>query len=298
MTGNATPRDRLRTTEFHEEDLGLAHDLPRLDRRNVLRLAAGAGAFLLAACSDKASTSSAGSTTTPGGPVGPAGSTTTPAAGSVASSASGAVPARIPEETAGPYPADGSNGPNVLDQSGIVRRDIRSSFGSASGTAAGTPLEIVFTVLDSAAGGRPLEGAALYAWHCDPDGRYSIYSQGATDKNWLRGVQAAGTDGRVSFTSVFPGCYPGRWPHIHFEVYPSVAAAASASNRLTTSQIALPEAGCRAVYATTGYATSNRNLEGVSLASDMVFRDGWAEELGTMSGTPGAALTVALTVAV
>jgi hypothetical protein len=30
----------------------------------------------------------------------------------------------VPEETAGPYPGDGSNGPNVLDDSGIVRSDM------------------------------------------------------------------------------------------------------------------------------------------------------------------------------
>ena len=30
----------------------------------------------------------------------------------------------IPEETSGPYPGDGSNGANVLTESGIVRRDI------------------------------------------------------------------------------------------------------------------------------------------------------------------------------
>lgn len=40
--------------------------------------------------------------------------------------------AEIPDETAGPYPGDGSNGPNVLAESGIVRSDITSSFGSST----------------------------------------------------------------------------------------------------------------------------------------------------------------------
>lgn len=35
----------------------------------------------------------------------------------------------VPDETAGPYPGDGSNGPNVLTESGIVRSDIRPGFG-------------------------------------------------------------------------------------------------------------------------------------------------------------------------
>lgn len=45
----------------------------------------------------------------------------------------------IPEETAGPYPGDGTDGPNVLTESGVVRSDIRSSFGSLTGTAQGVP---------------------------------------------------------------------------------------------------------------------------------------------------------------
>ena len=55
----------------------------------------------------------------------------------------------IPEETAGPYPGDGTNGPNVLTQSGVVRSDIRSSFGSARTVGDGVPLTINLTVVDS-----------------------------------------------------------------------------------------------------------------------------------------------------
>ena len=53
----------------------------------------------------------------------------------------------IPEETAGPYPGDGSNGVNVLTESGIVRSDITSSFGSASGVAEGVPTTVKLTGL-------------------------------------------------------------------------------------------------------------------------------------------------------
>ena len=61
----------------------------------------------------------------------------------------------IPDETAGPYPGDGSNGQNVLTESGIVRRDIRSSFGDASGTAEGVPTTIQLDITDLANGGTP-----------------------------------------------------------------------------------------------------------------------------------------------
>ena len=90
------------------------------------------------------------------------------------------------------------------------------------------PLTVNLQILDNANGCTPLAGAAVYMWHCDIDGRYSLYSQAATDENYLRGVQEADSDGRVTFTSIFPAAYSGRWPHIHFEVYPSLTEATSA----------------------------------------------------------------------
>ena len=62
----------------------------------------------------------------------------------------------ISEETAGPYPGDGSNGPDVLAEDGIVRQDITSSFGSSTTTAEGVPLTIELTLVDVGAGGTPL----------------------------------------------------------------------------------------------------------------------------------------------
>ncbi len=103
-------------------------------------------------------------------------------------------------------------------------------------------------------------GAAVYLWHCDRDGLYSLYSAGVTNQNYLRGVQAADANGTVSFTTIFPGCYPGRWPHMHFEVFDNLAAAGSLANRIRTSQLAFPEATCRTAYTTAGYATSLTNL--------------------------------------
>jgi protocatechuate 3,4-dioxygenase beta subunit len=184
-----------------------------------------------------------------------------------------------------------------LTQSGIVREDIRSSFGSSSGTAAGVPLTIELTVLDSSTGAA-IPGAAVYLWHCDQDGNYSLYSQGVTNQNYLRGVQEADANGRVSFQSIFPACYSGRWPHIHFEVYSTLSDATSAGRPAATSQIALPKDTCDAVYATDGYSQSVNNLKGVSLQSDMVFSDGADQETPTVSGSVASGLTVALTVPV
>jgi protocatechuate 3,4-dioxygenase beta subunit len=221
------------------------------------------------------------------------------AAATSAAASSGAACAVIPEETAGPFPGDGSNGPDVLTQSGIVRADIRSSFGSSSTVATGVPLTIELAIQDLANGCAPLANAAVYVWHCDQQGRYSMYSSGVTNENYLRGVQAAGADGVVTFTSVFPACYSGRWPHIHFEVYLSQAKATNPANKIATSQIALPEAICRAVYATAGYEQSVSTLSQVSLASDNVFGDdGGIHELGAISGSVASGLTVELAVPV
>ena len=116
----------------------------------------------------------------------------------------------IPDETAGPFPGDGSNGPDVLEESGIIRSDIRASIGDFTGTAEGVPMTLELAVSDLADEGSAFAGAAVYVWHCDREGRYSMYSEGAEDQNYLRGAQVADAEGVVRFTSIFPACYPGR----------------------------------------------------------------------------------------
>ena len=206
----------------------------------------------------------------------------------------------IPEETAGPFPGDGSNGVNVLTESGIVRSDITTSFGSSTTVAEGVPLTVRLRVLDVSDGGSAggLAGAAVYLWHCDREGRYSLYSDGVTDENYLRGVQQADGDGYVTFTSIYPAAYAGRWPHIHFEVYPSIDDATSASNKLRTTQLALPEDVSRRVYATDGYGASSANLDQTSLDRDMVFSDGYSLQLATVTGSVDSGLTATLNVPV
>jgi hypothetical protein len=133
-------------------DQGLAFHLDTLlDRRRMLKLIGFTGvaaALFAAGCgsSNGGSQGSASASPTTGGATGDC--------------------VAIPEETAGPYPGDGSNGPDVLSQSGIVRSDTRSSFGQFSGTAEGVPLTIRLTILDASNACVPLAGAAIYLWHC------------------------------------------------------------------------------------------------------------------------------------
>ena len=197
-----------RHDDDHDDHGGLHRDLTAtgsaMGRREVLRrFAFGAGALALLGCGD------AGSGLTDG-------AETTIDTGTGASSNSSC--GRIPSETAGPFPGDGSNGANVLNQTGVVRSDIRSSFAGLSGSAAGVPLSIRLTLV-SASTCAVLAGRAVYLWHCDALGRYSLYTSGVTNQNYLRGVQEADANGQVTFKTIYPGAYNGRWPHIHFEVF-------------------------------------------------------------------------------
>ncbi|MEQ1931230.1 MAG: intradiol ring-cleavage dioxygenase [Parvularculaceae bacterium] len=197
-------------------------------------------------------------------------------------------------ETNGPFPADGSNSidgarANLLIESGIVRSDIRPSLGSVTGTADGVPVEMSIALVDVNRSCAPLSGYAVYVWQCDANGEYSLYE--IPDRNYLRGVGVTGADGKVAFTTVFPGCYPGRYPHIHFEVYDNLARATSFANRRLVSQLALPEDACAEVYGQAGLYRSNlAPFERTSIASDGVFNDNSAAQMAAqtlkMAGSP------------
>ena len=163
-------------------------------------------------------------------------------------------------ETAGPYPSDGSNTVN-----GMVSNVLQQAAWSAaisvrvsavpSGIAGGVPMTLKLSVVNSNNNCALLSGYAVYLWHCTREGAYSLYSSGVQDENYLRGVQVTDANGEVTFTSIFPGCYSGRYPHIHFEVYPSLAMATLYTNRILTSQMALPRDVCNTVYAgASGYS--------------------------------------------
>lgn len=254
-----------------DHDLGFHHDLPRLiGRRRIFALLGGVGLA------------------TAGG---------LPAAAAQCFA--------LPWETAGPFPADGTNGRNgqgvnTLAQSGVVRADLRSSFGPMMPVADGVDLELELTLVN-ADGCTSLEDHAIYVWHCDANGRYSLYD--LPDANYLRGVGVTDSDGEVSFTTIVPGCYAGRWPHIHFEVFESAEAAVSGQRSVLTAQIALPDMAAAEIYKTDArYADGIRNLRRVSMPADTVFRDNTPQQLAqqtlSMSGDPEDGYTGTLTIPV
>lgn len=276
--------------DHHEHDLGLAHDMQAMARhdaarRRTLRLLFSAGTVaLVAACGGDGSASEEVTTATPT-PTSTA--TPTPTSTTTTTTTSGSCIAD-PQETQGPYPADGSNSANgsvanVLTQSGIVRTDIRPSFGSYSGTADGITTTLTVTLVNTNGSCAPLAGYAIYIWHCTRSGQYSIYD--LPTQNYLRGVGVTDANGQVTFTTIFPGCYSGRYPHIHFEVYSSLSTATGYANRLLTSQLAMPAAACNTVYATSAYASSKTNFASTTTANDNVFGDNSAAQIAAMTPT-------------
>lgn len=284
--------------EPEDHDLGLAHDLKvmgaMMARRRALKWFAGVGtAAVVAGCGgneDDAVTLVSGTTATP---TPTATATTTPTTTTTAACIAD------PTETNGPYPADGTNTSsgatsNALTTSGIVRSDIRASFISSSTVATGVQLTLTLKVVNVNATCAALSGYAVYIWMCDRSGKYSLYT--AATESYLRGVQVTDANGEVTFTMIVPGCYDGRWPHIHFEVFSSLTAATSGRYAVLVSQLALPSAVCTAVYAdTTTYPGSATNFARVSLSSDNVFGDNTAAQIAQQTPTLTGSTTAGYT---
>lgn len=310
----------------HAEDdfthLGLAADTNMMtrsvmDRRRLLGLGALGVSTLLgaAALGSRASAALLGGggapppppagRTPPGGPGGPGGPGMPPGQGDAdtVTSADGQC-TTLPQETQGPYPADGSGASGktvmILDNTGIVRRDLTHSTGTGR-QVSGVPLRLTMQLVDVTGNCTPLAGQVVYVWHCTAAGEYSLYSQGITAEDYLRGVQVTDAQGRVTFDTIFPGCYTGRWPHIHFEIYPNLAAAVKGNvdkNVSLVSQIALPEKECRAVYADKRYSGSVRNLNDITLATDNVFGDGAKAQTPRITGDAKVGYAASITVGV
>jgi protocatechuate 3,4-dioxygenase beta subunit len=199
----------------------------------------------------------------------------------------------IPEETEGPYPYVGGEITNPLNRS-----DIRTSSGSTV-EKTGVPLSLTVEVVNTNSSCAAIENARVDIWHCDARGYYSGYaSQSGVDgtlsyvgETWLRGYQLTGTDGKVTFTTIYPGWYGGRATHIHIEVYVNNVLKA-------TTQIAFLETISDAIQVTSGY---DGTVNPVRNASDSVFGDStsdYAKELITLTGSISAGYSGTQTVGI
>ena len=176
-------------------------------------------------------------------------------------------------ETEGPFP--------IKDPSSLQRVNI-------IGDRTGVDLDIEITILNKDASCEPLEGAIVDIWHCDKDGYYSEYggtqmqSVDYTDNHFLRGRQIADSNGKVAYTSIFPGWYQSRATHIHVHVYDN------SGKSLLVTQIAFPEGSESAVVrvnAASDYGYT-KGMNGYTYNSnDNVFSDGIETEMSSISGS-------------
>jgi protocatechuate 3,4-dioxygenase beta subunit len=176
-----------------------------------------------------------------------------------------------PSETEGPYP--------TKNPTAFAIKDIKSD-------RTGTPLTMNITIQNVKDSCNPLAGAFVDVWHCDKDGNYSEYGS-LTSVHFLRGRQTTDNNGVAAFTTVFPGWYPGRSPHIHVHVFKS----------LLVTQIAFPTDVCDTVYTTaTNFYTKGK--QDTSNTRDGIFSDSLAAQLGGVTGSVSAGYVLAHTVKV
>lgn len=157
-----------------------------------------------------------------------------------------------PEETEGPYWVD-----EQLNHSDLATDPTDNSI------QAGLPLVLTVNVSQFANGKTtPLQGAYVDLWHCNAYGIYSdesAYNPGGgtgtvvtTGKKFLRGYQVTGAHGNVRFTSIYPGWYTSRTPHIHARV--RLYSGTSTTENFTT-QFFFDDAITDVVYQMTPYNT-------------------------------------------
>ena len=201
-----------------------------LSRREILSLfGVGGAAALVVACTggdddEDATPTQAASVAESTATSAPEATATTAATGSTGSSTGATTSA---EETSTSLPScivlpELTEGPYFVDEK-LERSDIRAD--SESGHVMdGTPFVLTLNVVSvSGASCAPLEGAMVDIWHCDAQGAYSGFNDTAEGFNtvgedWLRGFQNTDANGRVQFTTIYPGWYRGRATHIHFKV--------------------------------------------------------------------------------
>lgn len=195
-----------------------------LTRREMLKVLAAFGAATAAGCAPRL-TGTQTPTTAPAelpAAVNPTPAVANPApavATAINSTTSEALAAATPIPACVVRPAQ-TEGPFFVDEM-LNRSDIRAN--TADGLVkSGALLTLTFLVTKIGNACEPLPGAIVDIWHCDAAGVYSgvndIRSGSTAGQDFLRGYQITDAGGRATFTTIYPGWYPGRTVHIHFKI--------------------------------------------------------------------------------
>jgi len=142
-----------------------------------------------------------------------------------------------------------------VDTSIPERSDIRSDTKGSTGTQSGLPLTLNITVGSYSSGAcTPIANAQVHIWHCNAQGVYSDIQASTNDndadltgENFLRGYQYTDANGKVTFTTIYPGWYSGRAVHIHVKV--RVFDSSGNVTTEATTQLFFDDSISTAVYA-------------------------------------------------
>jgi protocatechuate 3,4-dioxygenase beta subunit len=155
-----------------------------------------------------------------------------------------------------------TEGPFFVD-AGLNRSDVTAGATHAAVTQ-GVPLALEVTVVGVRSGCAPLAGVRVDIWHTDANGDYSDVGA-ARGRQFLRGYQETDAGGKVAFSTIYPGWYPGRAIHIHIK---------ARNPREFTTQLFFDDAVNEKVMAEAPYNT--RGARFVRNARDGIFRGGSA----------------------
>jgi protocatechuate 3,4-dioxygenase beta subunit len=158
-------------------------------------------------------------------------------------------------------------GPFFVDER-LNRSDLTGD-STDPGVAGGVPLRLALTVYALHGGTCTLlPDAQIDVWHASPTGLYSDEAMLHTSgQRFLRGYQVTDANGTARFSTVFPGWYPGRTPHIHMKV--RTFSPARAVTSAFTSQLYFDDAVTNAVLARGPYAA--RGARDTTNARDQIF---------------------------
>ena len=231
-------------------------------------------------------------------------STTTTSSSSSSSSSSCVASTNV---TRGPYFVDNQSDPNIanddVDTSIPERSDIRSDAKGSTGTQSGLPLYLNITVGSYSSNGcSALANAQIHVWNCNAQGVYSDVQASSNDgganltgENFLRGYQYTDSNGKVSFTTIYPGWYSGRAVHIHVKI--RIFDSSGNVTTEATTQLFFDDSTTDAVYAANSEYARNAT-RGTLNADDSIYASEDPALLVSLTGSASTAYTGSISIGV
>jgi len=184
----------------------------------------------------------------------------------------------------------------------------------ADDDAEGVPLLLKVRVTDLRTGQPAASGTAVRITQCDPDGfcyhrparldhpasaarRGHPAGTARIDRAFIDSVHSVDSAGLVDIATTVPGCSPGRWPHIHVEVFSYGSLIQGDRHPATSVRIPLPADVCERAYRRPAYVDSRAPFGELTLGGDAQFGDLHRPLLADVTGGVGTGFVARIAVA-